>query len=202
MQQISTTVVALVGPDARPLAEAAGAAANVAAVVPEQAPALERAASAWREAVRSSSTYVVHDADPLSQVVDAWTALYDGAAARDELAVAVSAVVACWRARSLELPDYYLVLDAEDLPATRRHWYLGVLRAAAPARVVPVQPTGIRRALASLRSGRWWPDLPRLLDGIDEVAPDAVQAADDAGALLTPSSPSLSAPRDDRRRGG
>ncbi|HEX6254381.1 MAG TPA: hypothetical protein VFZ70_01085 [Euzebyales bacterium] len=86
------------------------------------------------------------------------------------------------------LTDYYIVLDAEDLPATERHWYLGVLRDAAPSRVVPVPSTAtaIDRTLRRLPAGRWWPDLPDLLAGIDRVAPDVVdrsQATTDARLL-------------------
>jgi hypothetical protein len=47
--------------------------------------------------------------------------------------------LARWRVGSIELPDYYLALDAESWTATRRHWFLGVLHTAAPARVVPDQ---------------------------------------------------------------
>jgi hypothetical protein len=42
--------------------------------------------------------------------------------------------------------------------------------------VVPVAGTAaaVERALNHLPAGRWWPDLPDLLDGIDQVVPDAV----------------------------
>lgn len=96
-----------------------------------------------------------------------------------DLEVAVAEAAARWRGRSVELPDYYLVLDAEVIPATRRHGYFGVLRDAAPARIVPVAPSAdaVDRALTRLPAGRWWSDLPELLVAIDRVAPDAVDAA-------------------------
>ena len=66
------------------------------------------------------------------------------------------------------------MLDAGAWTPTRRHWYLGVLHTAAPARVVPVTPQGAHGMLGHLGSGRWWPDLDELLDGIDRVVPDRV----------------------------
>lgn len=179
MQRIAATVVALVGVDAAGRADEVGRSANVLGVVPEPAEPLQRAEQAWGSAARSSRTYVVHDADPLGAVAERWVDLYDGNGIRGDLETAVAAVAARWRQRALELPDYYLVLDAEDLPPTARHWFLGVLRDAAPARVVPVasRPGAVEHELTRLPAGRWWPDLPDLLAGIDEVAPDDVETA-------------------------
>ena len=90
-----------------------------------------------------------------------------------ELEVAVAETLARWRVGSIELPDYYLVLDAESWTATRRHWYLGVLHTAAPARVVPVRdPDTAARTLPRLGAGAWWPALDDLLGGIEQVVPD------------------------------
>lgn len=174
MQRIAATVVALVGVEAARRAHEVGRSANVLAVVPEPAEPLERAERAWGSAARSSRTYVVHDADPLAAVAQHWVALFDGHGIRGDLETAVAAVAARWHRRALELPDYYLVLDAADLAPTARHWFLGVLRDAAPSRVVPVRSRSgaVEQTLTRLPAGRWWPDLPDLLDGIDEVAPD------------------------------
>ena len=69
------------------------------------------------------------------------------------------------------------MLDAETWGATRRHWYLGVLHHAAPARVLPVPHADAAVATMSrLTAGRWWPDLDELLDDIDRVVPDKVAA--------------------------
>src|SRR4029077_46285 len=107
-------------------------------------------------------------------VATAWERRYDtlapdGSPLIGELEVAVAETLARWRAGSLELPDYYLVLDADRFGETRRHWYLGVLHAAAPARVVPVTggPAALTALLPRLIPGRWWQPLDRLLDGID-----------------------------------
>ena len=122
--------------------------------------------------------YFAHDADPLDAAADAWVRRYDGEGPIGELEVVVSDTLARWRAGSVELPDYYLVLDAETWPPTRKHWYLGVLHAAAPARVVPVtDPDAAAAALRRLRPGRWWPDLDELLAGVDRVVPDQVGTA-------------------------
>lgn len=184
MQRISTTVVAIVGAgDTGAAVRHVGAATNVLGVVPEEAGPLDRAVAAWREAVRSKRTYVVHDADPLAAVADAWVRRYDAGGAVGDLEVAVAETVQRWRSRSLELPDYYMVLDPDALPATRRHWFLGYLRASAPTRVAVVGAGGdeVVARIGRLRPGRWWPDLDRLLDRVD-VVPDRVSKDDVAAA--------------------
>ena len=61
---------------------------------------------------------------------------------------------------------------------TRRHWYLGVLHATAPARVVPVpDPDAAARTLPRLGAGAWWPDLDDLLGGIERVVPGSARVA-------------------------
>ncbi|HEX2047531.1 MAG TPA: hypothetical protein VHF27_07190 [Acidimicrobiales bacterium] len=170
---VQTTVVAVVaGEDRSPLATVR--AANVR-VLPagDAAPPVERAAKAWEQARRTNVPYLLHDADPLAWVADAWARFFDGEGAVGDVEVAVSETLARWRAHSLDLPDYYLVVDPEELAPTRRHWFLGVLGSAAPLRVVtshPSQPLVDR--LAELRAGPWWPDLDRLLAGIECVVPD------------------------------
>ena len=180
VQRIATTVVALVGEPARACLEALGRATNVATARPDTAaPSLERATAAWQAATHTHTTYLLHDADPLETVADAWVRRFDveqpGPAG--ELEVAVAEMLRRWRARAIELPDYYLVLDPETWEATRRHFYLGVLHRAAPSRVVPVigTPGRVGAQLGGLRSGRWWPEVDRLLDGIDRVVPDSLQ---------------------------
>ncbi len=168
MERHATTVVAVIGPRARAAVESLGGRANVRVAVPEDPEA------AWRLAAGTSVPYFVHDADPLAAVADAWVRRFDEAGPAGELEVAVAGVVARWRARALGLPDYYVVVDGEELPATRRHWYLGFLHAAAPARVVPATGSGavLAEVLGLLPTGRWWPDLDRLLDGVERVVPD------------------------------
>ena len=100
---------------------------------------------------------------------------YDEQGPAGELEVAVADALARFRSGALELPDYYLVVGPEALGVTARHWYLGVLHAAAPARVVPVPgATGAVEAVSGLAAGRWWPSAEELLEGIDRVVPDRV----------------------------
>ncbi|MCP5026150.1 MAG: hypothetical protein GY929_07670 [Actinomycetia bacterium] len=174
MRRIATTVIALVGPDASPAVAALGAARNVVGLSPDpDSPDLDRAVEAWRTAETIHTRFTVHDADPLAAVAAAWAAMYDRQGVRGDLEVLVAETVARWRAGSLELPDYYLVLDPHGLHLTPTHWYLGVLHSAAPGRVVPVPPaTPFERVIGSLPAGRWWPDLPELLDGIEHIVPD------------------------------
>ncbi|MDQ3896543.1 MAG: glycosyltransferase [Actinomycetota bacterium] len=174
MLAAQTTVVALVAGDgAAPLDRVRAANVRVLATDQEGGPAVERATRAFEQARRTSQPYLVHDADPLGWVAEAWARRFDGHGAVGELEVAVTETLARWRAKSLDLPDYYLLVDAEALPVTRRHWYLGVLGSAAPARVVASRPSvPLVDHLAELRSGPWWPDLDRLLTGIDQVVPD------------------------------
>ena len=177
MQRTSTTVVTLVGERAAACVTALGRASNVVAHLADAGAApLDRAVDAWGVAARTHSPYFVHDADPLAAVVDTWVRRYDEEGPIGELEVAVTEPVARWRARSIELPDYYLVLDAETWGATRRHWYLGVLHEAGPARVVPAvgDPAVLADALGHRAAGRWWPDVDRLLDGVDRVVPDQI----------------------------
>lgn len=124
---------------------------------------------------RSIATYVVHDADPLGTVGDAWAGLFDGTAPVGGLEVAIEAALAALRSDRLVLPDYYIVLDPDDMPVTRRHWWLGVLAGSAPARVVPAQASlaAVTDVLGRLSSGRWWPkDLEAWLRALPRTVPD------------------------------
>ena len=175
MQRVSTTVVALAGERARACAEALAGAANVRTVLPDpDRPPLERSAAAWQAATATHGPFLLHDADPLAAVADAWVRWFDQRGPAGELEVVRAETVARWRAQAIELPDYYLALDAESWDATRRHWFLGVLHRAAPSRVVPVAgtPGEVGGQLAWLASGPWWPALDRLLDGVERVVPD------------------------------
>jgi hypothetical protein len=177
MQRISTTVIGLVGEEARACAEGLRRASNIRVELPDPAaPPLERAAAAWQAATSTQLPYLVHDADPLALVADAWVRWFDEQGPAGELEVAVRDTLARWRARTIELPDYYLVLDPGSWGATRRHWYLGVMHRAAPSRVVPADAAAVnvQSSIAKLASGRWWPELDRLLAGVDRVVPDQV----------------------------
>lgn len=188
MQRSAATVVALVGPGAHELVPSLGRVGVRAVPVDPDLPPLERAAAAQQGTGGAGSAVAVHDADPLAAVADAWVRLFDGSGAAGELEVARGAAVARWRARAVELPDYYVLLDADAWDATRRHWYLGVLSAAAPPRVVPVRGAeAVRAALRRLPAGRWWPPLDRLLADVERQVPDRLVTDEAEGpSLLRP----------------
>ena len=177
MKGVSTTVIALIGERAEACLDGLARAANVrvARPDPQRAP-LERAAAAYRVAKGMHAPYLVHDADALGVVADAWVRWFDQQAPVGELEVALSETLARWRTDTIDLPDYYVVLDSDSWEATRRHWYLGVLHRSAPARVVPSSgdPAEVEARLAQLSSGPWWPPLDQLLTGIDRIVPDKV----------------------------
>jgi hypothetical protein len=174
MQRISTTVIGLVGEGARASAERLGRAPNIRVELPDPAaPPLERAVAAWQAATGTQLPYLVHDADPLALVADAWVRRFDEQGPAGELEVAVRETVGRWRAKAIELPDYYLLLDPGSWGPTRRHWYLGLLHRVAPSRVVLSDAADkVSASIASLPSGRWWPELDRLLADVDRVVPD------------------------------
>jgi hypothetical protein len=177
MQRIATTVIGLVGEQARICAAALDRASNIRVELPDPgAPPLDRAAAAWQAAISANLPYLVHDADPLALVADAWVRRFDEQGPAGELEVAVAETIRRWRARAVELPDYYIVLDPGAMGPTRRHWYLGLLHRAAPTRVVPAEAAAdrLRATIARLASGRWWPGLDRLLADVDRVVPDRV----------------------------
>ncbi|MDQ3932856.1 MAG: hypothetical protein M3252_08480 [Actinomycetota bacterium] len=191
MQRVATTVLALVGAppaqDLRALAAVLGETANIRAVLPEvEAPPLDRAVAAWGEAARAHIPYLVHDADPLAEVAAAWVDRWESTGDHGRLEVAIQGVLRRWRAHSLELPDYYLLVDAEALPPTMRHWYLGVLAAAAAHRIVVIgpDPVGAVGAIRELSAGRWWPQLDALLADIDRRVPDALPLGEPATGLV------------------
>jgi hypothetical protein len=170
---VNTTVVVVVDGEAD--ADLDGfRAANVRVLHPEPgAPVLDRAVEAWGEVRRTSTRYVVHDADPLAWVAGAWTRRFDGQGPIGELEVAIAETLARWRAGSIDLPDYYLLVEPEDLDVARRHWFIGVLGAASPARVIPARNTGVLvDRLGELPPGRWWPPLDRLVGDLERTLPE------------------------------
>jgi len=134
-------------------------------------PGWEAGALALREAARRRSMYVIVPDDPLADVAAGWQAMWEapgGAAGFEERA---ADVLAAWRDRRFELPDYYLVVAPAQPSAARPDLYLGPLRAVRPRRVAvagvagrPGQPSVLLDTLRSLDHGPWWPPLNELLD--------------------------------------
>ena len=133
----------------------------------------DRAAVAWQAATGTQAPYLVHDADPLALVADAWVRRYDEQGRPGGLEVAVRDTLARWRARTIELPDYYLVLGPWVLGGNPAPLVSGGLAPGRPGRVVPADAAAkVQTSTAKLASGRWWPELDRLLAGVDRVVPD------------------------------
>lgn len=90
MLAADTTVVVVVAPgDARPLDDVR--AGNAGVLEPDPAATLlDRAVAAAERARRTGRPYLLHDADPLAAVAEAWARRYDGQGAAGELEVAVA----------------------------------------------------------------------------------------------------------------
>lgn len=173
MRRLNSTMVVVAGEEAAKIVSGLDGLHNVRAISRGERSPAEVAALAGR----SVATYVVHDADPLREVGDAWVGLFDGAEPVGGLEVAIESALAGLRTDRLTLPDYYVVLDPESMPVTRRHWWLGVLAGSAPSRVVPAQASvsAVTNVLGGLSSGRWWPDdVSAWLRGLPKVVPDRV----------------------------
>lgn len=186
-RRTGTTVVGVVGASATAASDCVvrlGAAANVTDfVAPADDAPLDRAVAAWHAAAGTHTPYFAHDADPLAAVAAAWVRRFEEQGPVGELEVVVADTLARWRAGSIELPDYYLLVDPGAWAPTLRHWYLGLVHAAAPARVVPVAGADdALEVLGRLGTGRWWPDLDELLTGIEHVVPDRAGFADQPSA--------------------
>lgn len=172
MRRLSSTVVVVAGEHAPRVLAGLEGLHNVRTVVRgDRGPAEVTASLAWA----SAATYVVHDADPLAGVADAWAGFFDGTEPVGGLEAAIETTLAELDAERLVLPDYYIVLEPDDLPPTRRHWWLGVLAGAAPARVVPApaSASAVAEVLGRLAAGRWWPaDVARWLRELPRTVPD------------------------------
>jgi hypothetical protein len=171
MRRLNSTSVVVAGDDAEKVIGGLGGLHNVRTVAAEGRPPAELTDIV----AKASTTYVVHDADPLGTVQDAWVNFFDETVPYGGLEVVIESVIAELRTERVVLPDYYVVLDPEGMPATRRHWWLGFLAGAAPTRVVSAAATAsaVRDALAHLTAGRWWPsDLESRLRRLPKVVPD------------------------------
>jgi hypothetical protein len=185
MRRESSTVVVLVGEIGDGLLAALAKSPGISVVRAPEAgngkpadsgpdaarPGWEAGALALREAARRRSMYVLVPDDPLAEVAAGWRAMWagpGGAAGFEEYA---AQVLAAWRDKRFELPDYYLVMAGSQPAGTGPDLYLGPLRAARPRRVAvagiadsPGQAVSLLDTLRSLEHGPWWPPLDELID--------------------------------------
>ncbi len=138
-------------------------------------PAWEAGAAAMREAARRRSTFVIIRDDPLADVAQAWSAMWDvsaGPAGSAGFEAGAADALTAWKQKQFELPDYYLVVAPAQAAGRDPDLYLGPLRAVRPRRVAvtPVadspttQAAWLLDALRSLEPGPWWPPLDELID--------------------------------------
>ena len=195
-----STVVSLAGHAPEGLLAAAGRAANVVLVRPEEsAEGIEAAAGALRRAAGISAPYVLVAADPLAAVAAAWRAMWEvtrQSRGSEEFELRAAEAVEAWRAGRFELPDYYLVVAEKPVPRRDQQpeisadFYLGPLRSVRPHRVTVApaaepaeQAAEVLTVLGSLRHGRWWPSLDEILGTARGFYPGAI--AESGPALAT-----------------
>jgi hypothetical protein len=185
MRRESSTVVVLVGEIGDGLLAAVAKSPGISVVRasaagtgkpadggPEAArPGWEAGALALREAARRRSMYVIVPDDPLAEVAAGWRTMWEGPGGAAGFEERAAEVLAAWRDKRFELPDYYLVVAPAQDGATGPDLYLGPLRAVRPRRVAvagvagrPGQASVLLDALRSLPQGPWWPPLDELLD--------------------------------------
>jgi hypothetical protein len=200
------TVVVLAGQPGEQVLAAIGRSLNVVLVRPESPPAaaagsgaegsgIEAAASALRRAGGVSAPYVLVAADPLSGAAAAWQAMWQLSAEpqrSDEFELRAAEAMAAWRAKRFELPDYYLVLADESIPAGTGEggadFYLGPLRAVRPNRVAvaagaspAAQADALLSELGTLPHGPWWPPLDEVFRTARGFYPGSLAESPTAG---------------------
>jgi hypothetical protein len=168
----SSTVIVLVGVVAPAVFAELDRSANVHASVIDS----DAGETAREFVARSHTTYVVHNADPLASLGEAWAGFFDETVPTGTLEVAVEATLRTLRSDEAALPDYYIVLDPDSLTPTQKNWWFGALAGVAPSRVVPSGATAdeVGRAISNLPAGRWWPEpLDEWVRSLARVIPDA-----------------------------
>ncbi|MCU1404541.1 MAG: hypothetical protein JWQ43_844 [Glaciihabitans sp.] len=126
---------------------------------------------------RAHSPYVVHDRDPLGHVASAWVEFFDDVATLGTLDLEIDRALAAFERGDLSMPDYYVVVEPENLSTTWQHWWLGILSQAAPTRVIPwddtstSSSTSLGRMLRTLPSSRPWPQPEPWLHSVARTIP-------------------------------
>ena len=135
---------------------------------------------AGRRIAATVTPWVVHDADPLAHVAQAWIELFEERATMGALQAEVEDALARFASGEALMPDYYVVLAPEQAPDVWRHWWCGALGRHAPRRVLPVAARGaagdesLRHLLTVLPPSRPWPDPVQWLPDLPFAIPDRV----------------------------
>jgi predicted NBD/HSP70 family sugar kinase len=173
VQRLTTTVVAIVGPDAEDALESVSGSLNVRAIAPTGDPI-----ATWQQVRRTRRPFCLIADDPLAEVAQAWAAMFADRQATGRLEVAVQQVRQAVRAQTLDLPDFYVVTG--EALADRPDFHLAALQPIAPSRVVPAGQA-LGRTISRLRAGRWWPSIETVTTDLDHRLPDVFTAPDASG---------------------
>lgn len=177
MEASASTTLVVVGEAATSAIHALEGFANVRAASLSDASDDEVA----RWSASSDAPYFVHDHDPLAHVAAAWVEFFDDQSTYGVLELEIERAVEAAERHVIAVPDYYVVLHPEELPATWKHWWLGVLASASPTRVIPWPDAdeSLARLLRRLPTGRAWPEVESWLPGVMGAVPDLVGLPDD-----------------------
>ncbi|GAA1059180.1 hypothetical protein [Agromyces bracchium] len=173
MEAPGSTTLVVVGDEAGAAIGSLAGLANVeSATFAEMTEATDAEVVTW--SATSNAPFVVHDRDPLGHVASAWVEFYDERSTLGVLQLEIEQVIDAVARHELRVPDYYVVLEPESLRGTWMHWWLGVVAAASPNRVLPWEPgdaplAGLIRRLPTARA---WPDVDRWLPGVVKAVPD------------------------------
>ena len=125
MEAPASTTLVVVGDEATSAIHALERYANVRAATFDDAP--DDVVTRW--SASAAEPYVVHDHDPLGHVANAWVEFFDDQSTYGVLELEIDRALDAAERHAISVPDYYVVLQPENLPVTWRHWWLGVLAA-------------------------------------------------------------------------
>ncbi|WP_353828085.1 hypothetical protein [Agromyces sp. SYSU T0242] len=168
----STTLVVVGEESTAAIGSLAGLANVESATFAEMTEATDAEVATW--STTSRAPFVVHDRDPLGHVASAWVEFYDERSTLGVLQLEIEQVIDQVARHGIRVPDYYVVLEPESLQGTWMHWWLGVVAAASPSRVLPWEPgdqplAGLIRRLPTARA---WPEVHEWLPGVIRAVPD------------------------------
>ncbi|ANJ26161.1 hypothetical protein [Agromyces aureus] len=172
MEAPGSTTLVVVGDEASQAIRSIERFANVQAA--SLAEASDDEVARW--SASASAPYVVHDHDPLGHVAAAWVEFFDDQSTFGVLELEIERAMDAAGRREISVPDYYVVLHPEGLPVTWKHWWLGVLAAESPTRVIPwpSADASLAALLRRLPTGRAWPEVQAWLPRVPMSVPDRV----------------------------
>ncbi|MFE5672155.1 hypothetical protein ACFQ58_11180 [Agromyces sp. NPDC056523] len=174
MEAPGSTTLVVVGGEATIAIDSLAGLANVeSASFAEMPDATDVEVVTW--STTSHAPFVVHDRDPLGHVASAWVEFYDERSTLGVLQLEIDQVIDQVARHQLRVPDYYVVLEPESLHGTWLHWWLGVLAAASPSRVIPAPGEApLAGLIRRLPTARAWPEVRDWLPTVVKAVPDRV----------------------------